>query len=193
MHTLKRAPQRTQSSHLCSQCRHATTVTRATAQRNQILRIRVQDARIARREDYLLGPLAPNRFAEDESYGCMQSIELESEKIRKKAKGQSPYQAEQIKWKENMVWVGDRVAVVAETGPASRERGKVGTVIKVKRDTGVVEVEELNMVGFSCVRALFRGWRQGLGSQRLPFYATAVLEEAFLVCFQLLIYSPPSF
>lgn len=49
-------------------------------------------------------------------------------------------------WGGEMVYEGDRVIVVGEGGPESRERGKIGKVAEVKRKEGAVVVEGLNMV-----------------------------------------------
>ena len=90
MNVLKRPPQRTQFLYLCSQCRHASTV-RTLQERSFILRKRVREARIARREDWVLGPLAPNRAGNDSSHGCVETVETRGVKnLDRTRKGRSP-------------------------------------------------------------------------------------------------------
>lgn len=175
MQTLKRAPQKTPPSHLCFQCRlaHATKIKQKKnilalkytaqdlAERASILRTRVHAARKARREDWLLGPLAPNRFAASEDHGCVEVREMNGVRgLELTRQGRSPYMPREMNWKESLIKEGDRVAVVAEEGPASRERGKVGTVKEVRKSTGECIVEDLNMVGRPTLFS-FRALRAG--------------------------------
>lgn len=83
----------------CSQCLHRTISTTATATRKRrkdrgaqrdieqdlqeraaILRARIHEARVARREDWILGPLAPRRDTGNDEYGTMSERELRGAK-----------------------------------------------------------------------------------------------------------------
>ena len=148
MHTLKRAPQKSQSFYLCSQCRHASTF-RSLQERSYILRNRVHQARTARREDWALGPLAPNRIGNDDNYGCVEPTETKGIKnLDLVRKGRSPHMSKEMKWEDNMIEKGDRVVIIATEGPASRDRGKVGRVREVRKDRWEVMIDGLNMVGY---------------------------------------------
>lgn len=112
-----------------------------------MLRERVHSARRGRREDWLLGPLAPDRAAADPVYGCVSARELEGVKgLQRTKQGRIPYMAPEVRYRESLVEVGDRVVVVAKDGPASRERGKMGKVKTVRMGQGECVVEDLNLV-----------------------------------------------
>jgi len=53
---------------------------------------------------------------------------------------------EGVKWTESLIWVGDRVVIVADKGPESRERGKIGRVTEVRRQEREVVIEDMNLV-----------------------------------------------
>lgn len=179
----------------CSQCLHRTISTSATAtrkrrnqrhiqnqrekelqERAEIMRTRIHEARIARREDWILGPLAPRRDTEDNGYGTMSTRELHGMKgglgrgvltergrggvstAGKKGKRNGKGKGVGMSWKESLIYRGDRVAVVSRTGPESREWGKIGVVEHVWRDRREVLVNGLNMVGPStCSVGFFPG------------------------------------
>lgn len=95
----------------------------------------VKAERLHRREDWLLGPLAPNRLAGKDggSYGM-----LGSQSIR------PPDVLESEREKYFNFAVDDRVVVVA-----GRERGKIGQVsdVDIKRQT--IELADISTVSFS--------------------------------------------
>lgn len=51
-----------------------------------------------------------------------------------------------MSWKESLIYKRDRVAIVSDTGPESRENGKIGTVKRVRFKAREVVVKGLNMV-----------------------------------------------
>ncbi|KAL9067344.1 MAG: hypothetical protein Q9161_006952 [Pseudevernia consocians] len=117
--------------------------------RSAILRTRVRAARVARREDWILGPLAPRRddpgFGE---YGTVEARELKGPGVRGgKGKGKKGMR---MRWEESLIYEGDRVVVVAVggggQGPEGRDVGRIGTVVEVRRELREVVVEDLNMV-----------------------------------------------
>lgn len=90
-------------------------------------------AREARKEDWLLGPLAPRRDIGDraETYGTVPLRMLETPE---KLDG---------KWKKWGIKEGDRVCVV---GGNEREKGKIGVVREVKEKAETCKVQGLNMI-----------------------------------------------
>ena len=157
MNVLKQAPQRTSTTYLCSQCRHAHAATkdrrRELIQRTSLLNNRIRDARKARREDWFLGPLAPNRAAADESYGCIEGVETRGMKGTAILKPGQPLRfTKGLKLGKVLIRVGDKVVVVAEDGPASRERGKVAKVTEVHEQSREVVCEDLNLVSAASFR-----------------------------------------
>lgn len=100
---------------------------------NGEVRSRIMAARTARREDWLMGPLAPRRDVGNskETYGTVSPKQL---RAPLKEKGQ---------WKDWCIREGDRVVVVA---PKHRDRGKIGTVKSVREMAEECTVEGLNMV-----------------------------------------------
>lgn len=50
-------------------------------------------------------------------------------------------------WKESLIYEEDRVAILSNTGPESRENGKIGVVKSVNREKREVVIKGLNMVG----------------------------------------------
>jgi large subunit ribosomal protein L24 len=103
---------------------------------SQSLRADTQAARVARREDWLLGPLAPRRDAGDarEAYGAVDTVRMQSVE---KVKGT---------WRRWGIVEGDRVVIVQE---GHRERGFIGIVSEVREKSEDCIVRGLNKVGFS--------------------------------------------
>ncbi|KAF2399072.1 hypothetical protein EJ06DRAFT_69238 [Trichodelitschia bisporula] len=105
--------------------------------KQKVLVENMKAARIARREDYELGPLAPNRHAgeQGEKYGTAAGQLLQYYKLPRN-------ELERAKKRrgENEFRVNDRVVVLR-----GRERGKIGTVFEVQDETmkilGVNHVE----------------------------------------------------
>ncbi|CAF9914545.1 hypothetical protein IMSHALPRED_001938 [Imshaugia aleurites] len=160
----------------CSQCLHRTISTTATATRKRrkardaqkqtdrdlqeraaVLRARIRDARIARREDWMLGPLAPRRDKGHSEYGTVSARELEGVKgglgrgvLTERGRGGVSAAAAGKKggvgrsWRESLIYEGDRVAVVSGTGPESREKGRIGVVEAVRRERRDVLIKDLN-------------------------------------------------
>ena len=60
------------------------------------------------------------------------------------AAGQTGRKGVGVSWAESLIWKGDRVVVVSGAGPESRDRGRIGVVVEVRR--GQVVVEGLNEV-----------------------------------------------
>lgn len=91
----------------------------------------IKAERKARREDWILGPLAPKRdVGEDaDAYGA-----LDARRTRSIDKAQ---------WKDWAIAKGDRVVIVKE---GHRDRGKIGRVLDVQEKAEHVLVEKLNMV-----------------------------------------------
>ncbi|KAM0795077.1 hypothetical protein BDR22DRAFT_872599 [Usnea florida] len=129
--------------------------------RAQILRTRIREARVARREDWILGPLAPHRDKGDNAYGTMSLGEMRPLKGgmgravlternrggarisgRRRGKGKKVGMG----WSKSLIYEGDRVAVLSDQGPESREFGRIGTVSKVMRAEREVEIEDMNLV-----------------------------------------------
>ena len=85
-----------------------------------------------RREDWTLGPLAPNRVAglNGHAYGLLDRQSIRPAKVLKKDQ-------------EKEVWfaVNDRVVVVG-----GRERGKIGKIEALDEERQSVELANLNMV-----------------------------------------------
>ncbi|KAL6714838.1 hypothetical protein ACLMJK_007098 [Lecanora helva] len=122
---------------------------KALSERSNLLRTRVHASRKARREDFYLGPLAPDRFAlaPNGDHGCVEIAELQGVKgLGFTRRGRSPYMEKDIPWEESLIQEGDRVVVVAEEGAAGRERGKVGRVKEVRKEERECIVEDINMV-----------------------------------------------
>lgn len=129
--------------------------------RASVLRKRIREARVARREDWILGPLAPHRDKGDNAYGTVSIAELRplkgglgrgvlTERARGGARvaGRTRGKGREVgmSWKESLIYEGDRVAILSDKGPESREFGKIGTVSEVKRAAREVEIEDMNMV-----------------------------------------------
>lgn len=180
----------------CTQCFHRTISTSATATRKRrrirhalktvdqdlqerasILRTRIQEARVARREDWILGPLAPKRDTGDGEYGAVTVRDLKGAKwglgrgvlserhrggvsaMGKKKKKKQGEIGTGMSWKESLIYVGDRVGIVSDSGPEGRDLGKIGVVAEVRRGRREVVVEGLNMVCFCSQALLFETGR----------------------------------
>lgn len=101
--------------------------------RRQEIRKSVLAERTARREDWIMGPLAPQRDVGNmkDTYGTISRRELRGvEKL-------------EGTWKDWCIKEGDRVVVV---GAKQRDRGKIGTVTDVNEKSEDCIVDGLNMV-----------------------------------------------
>lgn len=109
----------------------------------------------------MLGPLAPRRDTGDNEYGTMAGRELEGAKgglgrgvltersrggITAAGKRSNKRNGVGMSWQESLIYKGDRVAIVSDTGPESREKGKIGTVTEVRKSKREVVIEDLNLV-----------------------------------------------
>ena len=101
---------------------------------NSAIRKDIRAARTARREDWLLGPLAPRRDIGDAkgSYGTISTDRLQGVE---KADGD---------WKDWCIVAGDRVVVVED---GHRDRGKIAAVREVRE-----KAEECIVLGLNLVR-----------------------------------------
>ena len=163
------------------QCLHRNSSTATTARqrpkvqkgidqslrhRANVLRTRIREARVARREDWILGPLAPRRDKGDNAYGTISLEELRPLKgglgravLTERGRGGARIGGRRsgkgkvvgMSWTESLIYEGDRVAILSDKGPESREFGKIGTVSRVRRVEREVEIEDMNLVGvLSC-------------------------------------------
>lgn len=104
-------------------------------ERDDVRRMAFQDirnARIARREDRELGPLAPRRDVGDlkETYGAMD--------VRR---SRSVEKREEDRTDAQLIVVGDRVVVIQ-----GRDKGRIGQVTSVDRKRHEAVVKGVNMV-----------------------------------------------
>ena len=103
---------------------------------NSTIRDDIVAAKMARREDWLMGPLAPRRDIGDakDTYGAINSRRLRGvEKI----KGQH---------KDWCIEVGDRVVIVEER---HRDSGKIGKVKEIRERAEECTIDGLNRVSSS--------------------------------------------
>ena len=123
---------------------------------------RIREERIARREDYFLGPLAPRRDAgkDENELATVSTLEhsglglgkekfargARMEKGQRLGKGRERERRKWIPWEECLVEVGDRVVVVGGVGPEIRDKGRIGVVKDVRKRDGTVLVEGFNEV-----------------------------------------------
>ena len=100
---------------------------------NSEVRARIMAARTARREDWLMGPLAPRRDVGNakDTYG---TVDVRQLRALKKAMDER---------KDWCIREGDRVVVIA---PKHRDRGKIGKVTSVRAEADECTVEGLNLV-----------------------------------------------
>ena len=112
---------------------------------NAEVRSRIMAARIARREDWLMGPLAPRRDVgtSKDTYGT-----VSVKQMRAVAK-------EKSERKEWCIREGDRVAIIA---PKHREAGKIGVVKEVRAEADECMIEGLNLVSFALFFVLVSVW-----------------------------------
>lgn len=101
--------------------------------RDQDFRSAVRAARSARREDWLLGPLAPRRDVGEmkDVYGTVNIRQLQ-----RVDKGDG-------RWKDWCIREGDRVVI---TGSKQRDRGKIGIVSSVNEKAEDCIVKGFNLV-----------------------------------------------
>lgn len=126
------------SSAIAKQHKASTRLQRTTLRREAVDYNRqkarlIKASKIARREDWELGPLAPRRDVglSGETYGTLPSKQL---------KPTNKMRDERRNWG---IHVGDRVCV---TGTEQRERGKIGKVIKVDNRSQTCVVGGVNVV-----------------------------------------------
>ncbi|RMZ87112.1 hypothetical protein DV736_g5659, partial [Chaetothyriales sp. CBS 134916] len=129
---------------------------------NRITSKTVRDERKARREDWMLGPLAPDRDTGKTKgqFGAVDPIYMQRAELPKYLVG-GPAVAEESKgeWKglsreelwegegnQGNIVVGDRVCVV--NGP-DNVKGQIGTVTEVSLEKGEVTIAEVNMADVS--------------------------------------------
>lgn len=100
----------------------------------------IKKAKLVRREDYELGPLAPRRDVGDakETYGTILGQRIRGQPLdyRKIEKVLEPFGGKYL----NIV-AGDRVVLIE-----GRDKGKIGKVSKIDAKNGELTVEGLNMV-----------------------------------------------
>ncbi|KAI9793505.1 MAG: hypothetical protein M1816_007937 [Peltula sp. TS41687] len=108
----------------------------------------IKNARIARREDRELGPLAPKRDVGDskETYGV-----LDSRRTR------GPIKREEDKKDAQLIVAGDRVVIIE-----GRDKGRIGPVVRVDRKRHEAVVKGLNLVDIAVPE-----WMQQ-GEQKQP-------------------------
>lgn len=89
-------------------------------------------ARKARIEDWNLGPLAPNRAVgrQANKYGAMTDMQIQPIKIPK-----------HLRRKQWPIVEGDRVTIIK--GP---DKGKIGVIQSLNKDTETIVIDGLNMV-----------------------------------------------
>ena len=94
--------------------------------------------RAARREDWILGPLAPRRDVGEaaKTYGALPPGLTRG--------------FEKVEWKEHGIVQGDRVAVAIR---GHRDEGKIGTVLELSKEREECVVEGLNRVSAFCCKA----------------------------------------
>lgn len=124
----------------------------AKSQREQVLFTRrdevkqIKEARLARREDWELGPLAPKRDVGDkkDTYGTVNSQRTRGQPLK--------YSEREEKLKSvggrylNIV-KGDRVVLLV-----GRDKGKIGEIMETDPQRGECKVRGLNMVSFNCLQ-----------------------------------------
>ncbi len=115
--------------------RHVNRQLRRNEQKliNTEVRTRIMAARTARREDWLMGPLAPRRDVGNskDTYGTVSSRQLRAPKKEKSQR------------KDWCIREGDRVVIVAAK---HRDRGKIGHVKSVREVAEECTISGLNMV-----------------------------------------------
>jgi large subunit ribosomal protein L24 len=100
----------------------------------------IKAARLARKEDWELGPLAPKRDVglQQETYGTINTLRSKGPVLTKKARWD---QRLYIGGKYPTIVVDDRVVITE-----GRDKGKIGVVTEMDFSRGECKVEGLNMV-----------------------------------------------
>lgn len=122
----------------------------AKTSREQVLHARrqetssIKNARLNRREDYELGPLAPKRDVGDvkDTYGTTDGSRMRSQPI-------DPRKIEQVlkdvgyekKWRTVHFVVGDRVVMLE-----GKDKGRIGYISAIDIPKGEATIEGMNMV-----------------------------------------------
>ncbi len=93
----------------------------------------LKNARLARREDWQLGPLAPKRDvgAQADTYGTLDTRILRAPEL--------PTEKRTKHW---AIVAGDRVVIME-----GKDKGKIGVVQSISKETNHLTVEGLNKVG----------------------------------------------
>ena len=114
--------------------------------------------KIARREDWVKGHLAPRRDVGEEGakYGTLDVAALQGKIVQRNTKKSK----ERARKEESGIVVGDRVVVVEE---GHRDMGKIGKVTELRKDRQEVLVEAMNRVSV----AVFFAYCQFHGSKGL--------------------------
>ena len=98
----------------------------------------IKASRIARKEDWELGPLAPKRDVgtDKDTYGTIHTNRMRGPELTSEMRNRiNP------DWKHMNIVVNDRVVILE-----GRDKGKIGKVIEVEAKRQEVTVEGLNMV-----------------------------------------------
>ncbi|KHJ35941.1 putative kow domain-containing protein domain-containing protein [Erysiphe necator] len=100
----------------------------------------IQNARIVRREDWELGPLAPKRDTGDEkeTYGAIDGHLIKGPKLSKE---EAEERMKDFGGKYLSLFKGDRVVILE-----GRDKGKIGKVLEVDRERAECTVEGLNLI-----------------------------------------------
>ncbi len=102
----------------------------------------VKAARITRREDWELGPLAPKRDvgSQKDTYGTIHTNRMRGQELTPKERKEINPEG----WKHSNIVVNDRVVLME-----GHDKGKIGKVIELDSKRQEVTVEGLNMVSTS--------------------------------------------
>lgn len=136
---------------------------RKRARQRQVLYLReaskvYKDAKLARREDMALGPLAPKRDVGEfkDKFATAKDDLLHPPPI-----GEMDRKKEEAIVGQNRFFVHDRVVVIR-----GKEAGKIGTVTEVNKDSMVLSIRGFGGVGHVLVQFLCQKTNAGLG--RIP-------------------------
>jgi large subunit ribosomal protein L24 len=113
----------------------------------------VREARLARREDWEMGPLAPKRDVGEhaDTYGAIKDVTTFGG-LRSKQKEKMWNGGQIFRWP---IAEGDRVVMLG--GP---DEGRIGTVMSLIHDRNMVKVKGLNQVSSNCPSPLFISFRR---------------------------------